>query len=148
MIQGIIAGLGFFIFGVPNALLLTILAAIAGIFPIIGTTIVWAPVAIYLFVAGDMFSAVGVVVFGLIASVIDNVLKPMFVSQRTSMPTSMILIGMIGGFFLFGILGFILGPLILAYLIIILEIYRNKRVPGILIQDHPQRSFVSIDQLQ
>ena len=48
IIEGIIAGIGFFIFGVPNALLLTILAAIAGIFPIIGTAIVWVPVAIYL----------------------------------------------------------------------------------------------------
>jgi len=48
------------------------------------------------------------------------------------MPSSLILIGMIGGLFLFGILGLILGPLILAYLLIILEIYRNKRTPSIL----------------
>jgi len=132
LLQGAIAGLGFFIFGVPNALLLTIFACLAGIFPIIGTTIIWLPVAIYLLIAGSTIPAFGVIVFGLIASMIDNILKPMFVARRTTLPASVTLIGMVGGFFLFGILGFILGPLIIAYLIIILEIYRNKRVPGIL----------------
>ena len=134
IIQGIITGAGFFIFGVSNALLLTIIACLAGIFPIIGTTIIWLPVVIYLFVAGNALPAIGVMVFGLIAAFIENVLKPIFVSHRTSLPPSVILIGMIGGFFFFGVLGFILGPLIFAYLLIILEIYRNKRIPGILIQ--------------
>ena len=50
------------------------------------------------------------------------------------MNSSIILIGMIGGLFFFGILGFILGPLILAYLLIVLEIYRKKRIPGVFIQ--------------
>jgi predicted PurR-regulated permease PerM len=132
ILQGLIAGLGFFIFGVPNALFLTIFACLAGIFPIIGTTIIWVPVAIYLLATGSSLPAIGVIVFGIVASTIDNVLKPILVAKRTSLPTSITLIGMVGGFFLFGILGFIIGPLILAYLLIILEIYRNKRVPGIL----------------
>jgi predicted PurR-regulated permease PerM len=134
IIQGLIAGLGFFIFGVPNALLLTLFATMAGIFPIIGPFIIWAPVVIYLFIAGNTFSALGLVVFGLIASTIDNFLRPILVSKRTTMHPALILIGMIGGLLLFGIVGFILGPLIIAYLIIILEIYRNKKIPGILIQ--------------
>jgi len=134
VIQGLFAGLGFFIFGVPNALLLTLFAALAGIFPIIGPFVVWVPVAIYLVVAGNSFSALGVTLFGLFSSTIDNFLRPIFVSKRTRMHPALILIGMIGGFFLFGILGFILGPLIIAYLVIVLEIYRNKNIPGILIQ--------------
>ena len=127
IIQGLIVGIGFFIFGVPNALFLTLLASLAGILPIIGTVIIWLPVTIYLFVAGNTFPAIGVLIFGLISSTVDNFLRPWIVSRRTSMPSSIILIGMIGGLFLFGILGFILGPLILAYLLIILEIYRNKK---------------------
>lgn len=144
MIQGIITGIGFFIFSVPNYLFLTLLAVIAGVFPIVGTTIIWVPVAIYLLVTGNTVAAIGVTLFGLVAVFIDNILKPIFVSSRTSMPTSIILIGMIGGFFLFGILGFILGPLILAYLIIILEVYRNKRIPGILVQEPPYKLRISI----
>ena len=64
----------------------------------------------------------------------ENFYKPIFISRRTKLNSSIILIGMIGGLFLFGILGIILGPLILAYLLIILEIYRNKKLPDVFIQ--------------
>lgn len=144
IIQGLIVGLGFFIFGVSNALLLTLFAALAGIFPIIGTTIVWLPVVIYLFAAGSTFSAMGVLIFGLIATFVDNILKPVIISKRTNIPTLIMLIGMVGGFFLFNIIGIIIGPLILAYLLIVLEIYRNKRKPGILLTGPPQRLRLNI----
>jgi len=135
ILQGILTGIGFFIFGVPNALLLTLFVMIAGIFPIVGPTIIWIPIAIYFFFIGNSFSAFGIIIFGISASMIDNFLRPILVSKRTHLHPALVLIGMIGGFFLFGILGFILGPLILAYLIIILEIYRNQKIPGILIQE-------------
>lgn len=131
IIQGLVVGLSFFIFGVPNALILTLLACLAGILPVIGTTIVWLPVSIYLFIVGNNFSAFGVVIFGLISSTLDNFIRPVIVSRRTKMNSSIVLIGMIGGLLLFGVLGFILGPLILAYLLIILDIYRNRRVSGV-----------------
>ena len=134
LIQGIIAGIGFFIFQVPNALFLTFLASLAGIFPIIGTAIVWVPVAIYLIMDGNTFATLGVVIFGTISSSIDTFLRPIIVSKRTRIHSSVLLIGMVGGFFLFGIVGFVLGPLILSYLLILLEIYRKKSVPGIFIQ--------------
>ncbi len=134
IVQGIVAGIGFYLFKVPNALLLTALAALAGIFPIIGTTIIWIPVTIYLLIGGNTFGAFGVAIFGVISSIIENFIKPVFVSRRTQMNSSVILIGMIGGLFLFGIMGIILGPLILAYLLIVLEIYRDKKVPGAFIE--------------
>lgn len=126
IIQGIIAGIGFFIFGIPNALFLTIIASIAGIFPIIGTTIVWIPVSIYLLVAGNSFEAIGVIVFGLLSSTVDNFLRPLIVSRRTKLEPSIIIVGMVGGWFFFGVLGLLLGPLILAYLLILLELYRKE----------------------
>ena len=132
IVQGILLGVGLFIFKVPNALILTLLACLAGILPIIGVAIIWVPVAIYLLIAGNTFQALGVIIFGLISSSLDNFIRPIIVSKKTQMPSSLILIGMIGGLFLFGILGLILGPLILAYLLIILEVYRNKRTPSIL----------------
>jgi predicted PurR-regulated permease PerM len=134
IVQGITAGIGFFIFGVPNALLITLLAAIAGIFPIVGTTIVWVPVAIYLLIAGNTVSAIGVVFFGLISSVIEAFFKPIFISRRAKMSTPLVLFGMVGGLLLFGLLGIILGPLILAYLFIVIEAYRNKKLPDAVIQ--------------
>ena len=134
VVQGIIAGIGYLLFKVPNALILIILTALAGIFPIIGTAIIWVPVAVYLLIAGNTFAALGVTIFGVLSSVLENFLKPVFISKRTKMNSSLVIIGMIGGLFLFGILGIILGPLVLAYLFIILEIYRNKKTPGIVIQ--------------
>tara|TARA_Y100000034_G_scaffold123040_1_gene169295 strand:+ start:2216 stop:3250 length:1035 start_codon:yes stop_codon:yes gene_type:complete len=131
IIQGLIVGIGFFIFKVPNALFLTLLASLAGIFPITGTTIVWLPVIIYLFIAGNTFASIGITLFGIISNVIDNIIRPAFVSKKTRMHPLLVLIGMIGGLFLFGILGFILGPLIIAYVLIILEIYRGKKTSGI-----------------
>ncbi len=134
IMQGIITGIGFFIFRVPNALVLTLAASLAGIFPIIGPALIWIPVAIFLFIGGNIFQALGVIAFGVVASFADNFIRPIIVSKRTNLPPSLILVGIIGGLFLFGILGMILGPLIIAYFLIILDIYRNKQTPEILIR--------------
>jgi len=135
IIQGLILGVGLLVFRVPNALLLTVLACLGGILPIFGTAIVWVPMTIYLFLAQNPVATFGVLVFGLISSTVDNFLRPIIVSRRTNLSSLLILIGMIGGLFLFGLMGFILGPLVLAYLIIILELYRNKRALSILIRE-------------
>jgi predicted PurR-regulated permease PerM len=127
LIQGAIVGISLFLFGVPNALILTILAIVASILPIFGPFLIWLPVTIYLLIAQNTFQAFGVLIFGVIASTVDNILRPMIVSRRTSMPTSLVFLGMIGGFFLFGILGFLIGPLAIAYLLIFLEMYRQKK---------------------
>ncbi len=125
-IQGIIIGAGFFIFGISNAFLLTLLAVVAGIFPIIGTGIVWVPVVGYLFIKGDFPIALGLTIFGIISSFIDSFLRPLIVSKRTKIHTGLVILGMIGGFFVFGIVGFVVGPLILEYSLILLEIYRKS----------------------
>lgn len=134
LIQGLIAGIGFWIFGVPKTLFLTLLAIITGILPIVGPTIVWIPVVIFLLIDGNSFAAAGVTVFGVFSAVIDNILRPFFVSKSSKMHPLLSLTGMIGGFLFFGILGFIIGPLILAYVIIILEIYRGKELQGIFLK--------------
>ncbi|MFH1325709.1 MAG: AI-2E family transporter [archaeon] len=133
--QGIIVGLGFLIFGVSNSLFLTLLAIIAGIIPtFIGTTIVWVPVIVYLFIADNTVAAFGILAFGLFAGSIDNVIRPIIISAKSKMHPLLALIGMIGGFFFFGFLGFILGPLIIAYIIIVVEVYRGKQIEGIFVK--------------
>ena len=107
--------------------LFSVLATIAAVLPIIGPFLVWLPIVIYLLMSGNAFSAIGVLIFGIIASNIDNVLRPLFISKMTRISSAVILVGMVGGLFLFGILGLILGPLILSYLLIIFEVLRNPR---------------------
>lgn len=138
ILQGIIAGIGFFAFGVNNAFLFTMLAIVAGILPILGTTIVWVPVAVYLVIGGNTIPAIGVTIFGMISNLIDNIIRPLFISRFTDLHPLLVIIGMIGGLFFFGALGFIIGPLIIAYAFIMLEIYRGKIIGGIFLQEKNQ----------
>ncbi len=138
ILQGLVAGVGFFIFGVDNALLLTLLACIAGILPIIGTAIIWIPVAAYLLISNHIGAFFGVLVFGLASTIFESVIKPAFVAKRTNVNSAIILIGMVGGIFFLGFLGAIIGPLILSYLLIILDLYRDKKIPGAIIE--PEKS--------
>jgi predicted PurR-regulated permease PerM len=127
LVQGLFAGIGFLIFGVPNALILTIVATILSIIPVIGPSLVYFPVTIYLLVLGKPFIAMGFLLYNLlIVSTIDNLLRAHIVSRRTQVSQVVILVGMIGGLFIFGALGLILGPLILAYFITFLKAYKDK----------------------
>lgn len=140
IIQGLIASIGFFIFKVPNAILLAVLAAFAGIIPVFGNIIVWVPVAIYFLIGGNTLAALGIAAFGLISILIETLIKPVFISRFTKLNSSIILIGIIGGLFVFGIFGVILGPLILAYLLIIFEVYRDRKSPDVFIQQ-PEKTI-------
>ena len=99
MVQGLIVGIGFFVMGVSNALFFTLLACLAGIFPIIGTTIIWVPIVLYLLFIGKTFPAIGLIIFGLISNIVDNFLRPIIVSRKARMHPAIVLIGMIGGLF-------------------------------------------------
>jgi predicted PurR-regulated permease PerM len=134
--QGLIVGVGFFVLGIPNAFFLTLLAALAGILPILGTVIVWLPVSIFLFASGENLIAFALIGFGILATIFESIVQPVLLARMVKMNSSIMLVGMIGGLFMFGILGVIIGPLILAYLIIIIEVYRNKKIPGILIEEN------------
>jgi len=127
LVQGIITGIGLFIFGVPNALLLTVIAIFASMIPILGPWIVWIPAVIYLIATGNTFAGIGLLIYGtIIISWVDNYIRPKIVSSRSNLSTPVTFVGMIGGLMAFGILGLILGPLILSYLIIIIESYQSK----------------------
>lgn len=132
--QGILTGLGFYLLGIPNALFLGVLSAIFGVIPLIGPALIWIPVAIFTLIGGSFGVTAGVLLIGLLNLLFENSLKPMLISKRTNVHPVVILLGMVGGVFFFGFVGFILGPLVLAYLIIVLEIYRGKKPTGLLIQ--------------
>lgn len=136
--QGLLAGLGFLIFGVKNALVLTLLALLFSILPVLGAFIVWIPVAIYMFALGNIAIAIAFVLYNLIlVSNIDNLLMAYIVSKRTTLSPVFALISSIGGLFLFGIIGLILGPLIFAYFIILVDLYRNRNLLELFAKEEP-----------
>lgn len=127
LVQGIFAGIGLLIFGVDNALVLSVIAIFLSIIPHVGPAFVWIPVTIFLFAAGSPIAAALYFAYNLLfVSTIDNVVRSYVVSKRTNISAGVVLVGMIGGLFVFGILGIILGPLIFAYFIAFLELYKNK----------------------
>jgi predicted PurR-regulated permease PerM len=132
ILQGILTGIGLYVAGVPQALILTILAIFAAMIPIAGAWLVWVPAAIYMILSGNTFAGIGLILYGsLFISWIDNIVRPYLVARKTKISTAVVLIGMIGGLIVFGIIGLILGPLILSYLLLILDAYRNKRFPDL-----------------
>lgn len=127
LIQGIFVGVGLLLFKVPNSLLLTILATILSIIPMIGPAFVYIPTAIYLIAAGDPIVGFVYLIYNLIiVSTLDNFIRAHLVARRSSIPPVLALIGMIGGLFIFGFLGLIIGPLIIGYFITFLKAYKEK----------------------
>lgn len=129
ILQGLAVGAGLLFLGVPNALILTFIASIVSMIPILGSWIVWLPVSIFLLITGQMFAGIFLLLYGvLFVSVIDNVLRPYFLSKRSNLPIALSVIGTIGGLYFFGIAGLVLGPLVFAYVLIIIEFYRQGKL--------------------
>lgn len=127
VIQGIATGIGLLLFGVPTPLLLTIFAIFAAVIPLVGPWLIWVPAAIYLLYNSTTTAAILFALYnGIFVSFIDNVLRPYIVAKRTHTSSVIVLVGMIGGLFVFGILGIILGPLILSYVLLLIEAYKNR----------------------
>ncbi len=132
ILQGLLTGLGLLIFGVPGVLLLTVLAILFAIIPILGAWVVWVPVVIYLIMNNHIISGVGLGLYCfIIVSQIDNILRPYIIARKVKISSAIILVGMIGGLISIGILGLILGPLILVYLGLILDAYRKNEFPSL-----------------
>ena len=129
VVQGLALGAGLFFLGIPNALVLSFVAALVSIIPILGSWLIWLPTSIYLFVAGQTFEGIFLILYGgLFVSSIDNLIRPYMLSKRSTLPIALSLIGTIGGLFFFGITGLVLGPLIIAYSLIIIEFYRQGKL--------------------
>lgn len=129
ILQGLLVGIGLFVLGFPKALILTAVAVIASIIPILGSWIVWLPVSIFLIASGQTSSGLFMFFYGLLfVSTIDNILKPLFISKNSNLNVALSVIGTIGGLYYFGIIGLVLGPLIIAYILIIFDFYREGKL--------------------
>lgn len=123
-IQGILTAVGLAIFGVPNAVLWSSVAAITALIPGIGTALVLLPAILYLYFSGQTLFAVGLLLWGMTAvGLVDNFLGPKLVERGMRLHPFLILLSILGGISFFGPLGFLLGPLVLSLLFALLEIY-------------------------
>jgi predicted PurR-regulated permease PerM len=113
--QGALGGLIFWILGIQGPVLWGVLMAFLSLLPAVGAGLIWVPVAIYFFATGAMWQALVLTAFGVfVIGLVDNVLRPVLVGKDTKMPDYVVLISTLGGMSLFGLTGFVIGPVIAA----------------------------------
>ena len=124
VIQGGLGGIAFWVAGIEGAALWGTIMTILSIVPGIGAPLVWVPFVIFLYVNGQYLTATLLLVWcGAVVTTIDNFLRPVLVGRDSEMPDLLILIGTLGGLFLFGPIGFIVGPIICGLFLTVWDIY-------------------------
>ena len=127
IIQGIVSGFGFWIFGVPNPALWGFVTVIAALVPTFGTSLVNIPAIILLFLGNHIGAGIGLTIWWLTAiSIIDNFIGPMFISGRIRIHVLLLIFSIIGGIKFFGALGFLIGPLIIIFFWSVLEMFQER----------------------
>jgi predicted PurR-regulated permease PerM len=126
IIQGGLGGLGLLIFGVPHWLFWGAMMILTALIPVLGTPLVWVPAAVGLILNGETGRGIGLLIFGAtIVMNIDNFIRPRLVSGKTKVHPVLILIGVFGGLRIFGFIGMLVGPLILALLVALVKFYEQ-----------------------
>ena len=124
ILQGGMAGLAFWVVGIPSAVFWGTLMTVLSVIPGIGTALIWVPAAVILVAGGSLGKGIGLAVFcAVVVGSIDNVVRPGLVGKDTQMPDLLILLSTLGGIMMFGALGLILGPIVAALFVAIWEIY-------------------------
>ena len=135
IIQGIFGGIGFLIFGVSSPFLWGFVMALFALLPYVGTAIVWLPAALNMVFIGYLqndnsstFRGVALIVYGIfVISSVDNFLKPKLIGDKAGVHPILVLLGVLGGLSLFGFIGLLLGPVMLALLMTFVDIYEEEK---------------------
>jgi predicted PurR-regulated permease PerM len=115
VVQGALGGLIFWLLGIHGALLWGVVMAVLSLLPALGTALVWLPVAIYFLATGAAWRGVFLIGYGvLVIGLVDNFLRPMLVGKDTKMPDYVVLVASLGGIAVFGVNGFVIGPIVAA----------------------------------
>jgi predicted PurR-regulated permease PerM len=125
LIQGLLVGIGFVIFGVPNPTLWGSIAVICAIIPGAGTAIIALPAIVFLVLHGTTGAAIGLALWQLmLVGLIDNLLAPYLYGRGSNVHHVLILFSVLGGLAFFGPIGFLFGPLVITLLFVLLQVYR------------------------
>ena len=134
LIQGVAGGIGFMIFGISSPILWGFVMALFALIPYFGTAIVWLPAALNMIIVGNLtannsmsIKGILLIVYGLVViSSIDNVIKPKIIGSKADIHPLLVLLGVFGGLNLFGIMGIVIGPIMLALLLVLINIYKEE----------------------
>lgn len=125
--QGILAGLAFWILGIPYPLFLALLIAFLAFLPLGGAAMIWIPASLYLYWNDHWIKALILFSYGLLViSMVDNFLKPMLIGERTRLPTLFLFFSILGGIHVYGFIGVFLGPVTLVLFLTLIQIYRRE----------------------
>ncbi|MFT4311463.1 MAG: AI-2E family transporter [Candidatus Woesearchaeota archaeon] len=126
LLQGIAGGIAFWIFGIPNPVFWGFIMGVLSFIPLLGPPIVWLPAGLYQIYIGEIVSGVGLILVGvLIIMNIDNFLKPKLIGGKSGMHPIVVLVGILGGISLFGFIGFVIGPILLAISLLIIKFFNE-----------------------
>ena len=127
LIQGLLAGLAYWLLGVPFSLVWGVVTAFAALLPVGGTLVVSVPASIYLFIQGETVRGVVLLIWCIgVVGMVDNILKPLFIGTRFKLPMLALFFGILGGLAVFGALGLVLGPVLLGLLAALLDLYLEE----------------------
>ncbi len=125
-IQGVLGGMLFFFTGIRGALTWAIIMVMTSIIPSVGCAIVWVPAAIIMIIMGHLWEGIIILAFGtLVISMVDHFLRPLLLGKDVEMHPLTIFLSTVGGIMLFGISGFVIGPIVASLFISILEMYEQ-----------------------
>ena len=127
LLQGLLGGLAFWILGVPSALLWAVVLAFICMIPLAGSFFVWGPAAIYLILTNHVTKGIILVIWGaVVISSIDNLLRPKLIKNQTKLHELFVFFAVLGGMSMFGLLGIVLGPVVLAITLGLLNTFKLK----------------------
>jgi predicted PurR-regulated permease PerM len=126
LIQGTLGGIAFWALGLPSALLWGVVMVFLSMIPMAGAFVVWVPAALYLVITGAWGKAIILTVWGaLVIGSVDNFLRPKLVGEKTRLHELLIFFSVLGGLQVFGVIGLVLGPVVVAITIALLDVLRR-----------------------
>ena len=127
IVQAVGAGIGFWLIGVPAPVFFAALTFIAALIPVTGAATIWVPLVVYFFTTAQTTKAVILLVFGVFGiSLVDNVLKPMLIGEKTKLSYFMLFFGILGGIKFYGLIGIFLAPVMLSLFFALVRIYQEN----------------------
>lgn len=142
-VQGILAGVGLAVAGVPFSLLLGFISALLSLVPFVGSSLVWAPASVYLILNDHTVAGIGLILWGVfVVGLVDNFLRPWVVGKHAQLPILLLLVGILGGLQVYGLIGALISPLLVATVLVFAQIYHDQYLLKQLPQERQE------DQLQ